>query len=347
MVSSGISEMIKPCSFEVQNTPDRPIVKDDAPDEILAEAGELFSLDLTTIFDDADLHFDEDIVGNYVESLSYALNDDAPSWLSINDETSILSGTPSAADLVDDIEITLTVTDNSGRTRSHKVTITDEINQDNDVFLTLPADITLGTTDQNTIDKSAETAPQFIQGNDGNDTITASNAGDVIVGGHGKDTINLGDGVDVIIHRFLSSNDSNDGQVTNLFTNRDGGDVINNFDAKTDKLLLVDERGDNTSLTSIEDLFSHVNVKHGVRIELISGGDGFAGVVLKFGQDGTSDGTATGDDAGGALQINFKDDVPTFSHTFMILISTRSLWSLRMRINLNLFRNYSGAEISM
>ena len=196
------------------------------------------------------------------------------------------------------------------------MTITDEINQDNDVFLTLPADITLGTTDQNTIDKSAETAPQFIQGNDGNVTITASNAGDVIVGGHGKDTINLGDGVDVIIHRFLSSNDSNDGQVTNLFTNRDGGDVINNFDAKTDKLLLVDERGDDTSLTSIEDLFSHENVKHGVRIELISGGGGFAGVVLKFGQDGTSDGTATGDDAGGALQINFKDDVPTFSHTF-------------------------------
>ena len=315
-VTNDIGHSYIEFSIQVQNTPDRPIVKDDAPDEVLVEAGVLFSLDLMTIFDDDDLHFDEDNEGNYVESLSYALNDDAPTWLSTNDETSILSGTPSAADLVDDIEITLTVTDNSGRTRSHNLTITDEINQGNEEFLTLPTNITLGTTDQNTIDKSAETDAQLIQGDDGNDTITASNSGDVIVGGYGKDTIHLGDGADVIIHRFLSSNDSNDDQASNLFTNRDGGDVINNFEVKEDKLFFIDERSGDTSLSSVEDLFTYENVKHGVQIELISGEGGFAGVVLKFGQDGTFDGTATGDDAGGALQINFKESIPTFGHSF-------------------------------
>ena len=69
-------------------------------------------------------------------------------------------------------------------------------------------------------------------------------------------------------------------------------------------------------MSSVEDLFTHENIKHGVQIELISGENGFAGVRFKFGENGTSDGTATGDDAGDTLVINFKDSIPTFGHTF-------------------------------
>ena len=123
-------------------------------------------------------------------------------------------------------------------------------------------------------------------------------------------------GDDLVIHRILSSNDNNDDLLSNLFTNRDGGDIINDFDIKTDKLFFVDERSGDTSLSSVEGLFTHENIKHGVQIELISGENGFGGVRFKFGQNGTSNGTVTGDDAGGTLQINFKESIPTFGRGF-------------------------------
>ena len=101
-------------------------------------------------------------------------------------------------------------------------------------FVTVPtAANDEGTTGQDTIDESAATERHIIQGGDDDDTITASTHGDVIIGGYGRDTITLGDGADVVVHRFLSDSGS--------FTNRDGGDTINNFEVGVDKLLLVDE----------------------------------------------------------------------------------------------------------
>ena len=125
---------------------------------------------------------------------------------------------------------TITAIDSLGATATKEITIT--INGLTDV---------VGTNADDTLDQSAVTVAQIIQGGTGEDIVTAGSGGDIIVGGLDNDTITLGSGDDTIVYRYNSAPVEDDGTViTNAFQGYDGGDTINNFARGRDKLVFVD-----------------------------------------------------------------------------------------------------------
>ena len=105
---------------------------------------------------------------------------------------------------------------------------------DQDVTVTINAATKVSGTDAgDTINRSAATGYEFIQGGDLNDIITVGDHGSVVVGGYGKDQIMLGDGVDTVVHRFASLS-------TGGWRQDDGATIVRNFERGVDKLFLVD-----------------------------------------------------------------------------------------------------------
>ena len=105
---------------------------------------------------------------------------------------------------------------------------------DQDVTVTINAATKISGTDAgDTINRSAATGYEFIQGGDLNDIITVGDHGSVVVGGYGKDQIMLGDGVDTVVHRFASLS-------TGGWRQDDGATIVRNFERGVDKLFLVD-----------------------------------------------------------------------------------------------------------
>ena len=264
-------------------------MKDDAPVEVSLIADQDVNFDLGSVFEDEDF-----LVPNSLEQLTYTFDGAKPDWLSINGAS--LSGRPTVADLVSvtpTTTITIRATDQSGLEVTHTLTLTDDT-----PFFTVPDDVNNGTDEINTLDLSDASTRHLIQGGDQNDTITASVHGDVIIGGYGADTINLGNDADVVVHRFLSA----DGQ----YTNRDGGDVINDFEIGTDKLLLVDENND-APLENWAEFINATAATNGVKFDVVSDLIYITGLIIYIGQSGTVDGEAGSSDTGAFLTINFKD----------------------------------------
>ena len=121
--------------------------------------------------------------------------------------------------------------------------------------------------------------------------------------------INLGNVKNMISHSILCS--------SGKYTNRDGGDVINDFEIGNDKLLLVDERpkpanqNENGPLADWAAFINATDAANGVKFDVLSDPNYITGLIIYMGQSGTVDGEAGTTDAGATLTIHFKDsDVP-------------------------------------
>ena len=294
----GTASNVYTITITLNGQNDGPMAIATVPDvATVATQDAAYSLDLSTLFSDTD-----------GDSLSYSFVGTKPSWLdNLGSSDTTLTGTPLAAD-IGDHSVTIRASDGTASI-DLTFTITVAVAAPANLFLTVPVDTNNGTDDANTLDESGTTTRHLIQGGDQNDTITASNHGDVIIGGYGADTITLGDGDDVVIHRFLSA----DGQ----YTNRDGGDVINDFEIGNDKLLLVDERpkpanqNENGPLADWAAFINATDAANGVKFDVLSDPNYITGLIIYMGQSGTVDGEAGTTDAGATLTIHFKDsDVP-------------------------------------
>ncbi len=209
--------------------------------------------------------------------------------------------------------VVATVTDGGEETDTVNVIITlvgPTVIENADSYTLLRADSNGALAD--TLDASAATSAQFIDGGNRADTIIASAHGDVIVGGYGSDDITLGDGADTIIYRFDSAA---------LFRSAsgwgapDGADTIHNFKRGEDKLVLVDISGE---IVDLADFLAQVNQRsaddytslYGVSI-ILNDANEATGAAIVF--------RATGDDNGPArggtrtethLRINFAEPLP-------------------------------------
>ena len=192
------------------------------------------------------------------------------------------------------------------------VTLADGITKiDKDVTITITGQTATqqqGTPAADTLNRTAFSDFEVIQGSDARDTINVGSGGAVVFGGYGDDTINLGDGADAVVHRFSARDGGASWRLD------DGGDTINNFEIGKDSLIFVDTDGTTLDLASF----------------LQNGGDGLSGdrkVSVYLGFGGTDDaptitsmrfhflsasdanGPANGADAdrtGRELTINFK-----------------------------------------
>ena len=121
--SAGATSPAYPVYLTVQNVNDAPVVTVAFADQALSEDAP-FSLNAAAHFaDDDNIHGD---VLHY--SATLANGDPLPSWLSIDPNTGVLSGTPANGDL-GDYSVTITATDLSGATASDTFDLTvDNVN---------------------------------------------------------------------------------------------------------------------------------------------------------------------------------------------------------------------------
>ena len=150
-------------------------------------------------------------------------------------------------------------------------------------------------------------ADEVVQGGNDNDTITITGGNDVVIGGYGADTITLGDGAETVIYRFDS-----DSNADNEFRAVDGSDVINNFEAGVDKLVLVDvvDKDGVDAITSFADFADDPDKPTG--FIFFDDNINIRTINLEFLNGGLTAGTS-GDSAGTTLQINLKTPVLNYS----------------------------------
>ena len=117
------------------------------------------------------------------------------------------------------------------------------------------------------------------------------------------------------MHRFLSA----DGQ----YTNRDGGDIINDFEIGKDKLLLVDERpktdnqnDDDEPLVDWAAFINATDAANGVKFDVITDLNYITGLIIYMGQSGTIDGEDGTAVSGASLTIHFKDSDVSVNYIF-------------------------------
>lgn len=104
----------------------------------------------------------------------------------------------------------------------------------------------------------------------------------------------------------------------------DGGDVINDFEIGTDKLLLVDENNDGP-LANWAEFINATNAANGVKFDIISDLNYITGLIIYIGQSGTVDGEAGSTDAGAFLTINFKNSDVSVQSLFGDTINSNTL----------------------
>ncbi|MDA9361845.1 tandem-95 repeat protein [Ascidiaceihabitans sp.] len=120
-------------SFKITivNVNDTPVVTTDIADTITDE-DDLFTLDISSAFDDADIQFNGVLESDEILTFSATLADgsELPNWISLNSSTGVFTGTPSNND-VDNLELTVTATDVSLASVTNNFTIT--VSNTNDV----------------------------------------------------------------------------------------------------------------------------------------------------------------------------------------------------------------------
>ena len=182
-------------SFKITivNVNDTPVVTTDIADTVTDE-DDLFTLDISSAFDDADIQFNGVLEIDEILTFSATLADGSalPNWISLNSSTGVFTGTPSN-EFVGDLELKVTATDVSLASVTNNFTITVSNTNDDPTASTKTGD-TIGDSNSINIDASYLAAEIADVDAPYGDTLTVTNVSVQSGGGNVAET-SVGSGV--------------------------------------------------------------------------------------------------------------------------------------------------------